>query len=898
MSQNKRVAVIGCGPSGISALVAFNHAELKGEKIPEVVCFEKQDEVGGLWNYSWHTGTDKYGEQCHNSMYRYLWSNGPKEVLEFADYTFAEHSGKPIGSYPPRMVLKDYVLGRAKKNNVDRFIKYSTVVRHIEPKGEQFHITSQNLKTQESKQEVFDYVIVATGHFSVPALPNFEGIDNFKGRIMHSHDFRDAVGFRGQKMLLIGNSYSAEDIALQCSKYGVEQISLSYRSKPTGYNWPKGVREIPKVVKFENGMFHFVDGSSETFDVVMFCTGYQHHFPFLVDEIRITARNICFVDGLYKGTVLNKNDRVMYIAMQDQYYTFTMFDAQAWFCRDHIMGKIKIEKDQQKRAEDIKKWGDRFFMNCKSGHDEIDYQRDYIADLLKDTDYPEHNHAQRAELLHRWKEDRQRNILTYRDQSYTSVMTGDIAPLPSIPWLLNMDDTIQGFYNNAPKKRVCIVGCGPSGISPLVAFNQAEKRGEVIPDVVCFEKQDECGGLWNYSWHTGTDKYGEQCHNSMYRYLWSNGPKEVLEFGDYSFRDHYSKPIGSYPPRSVLKDYVVGRAKHNKIDRFVRYSTVVRHIESKGEQFIVTSQNLKSKESKQEIFDYLIIASGHFSVPSIPTYPGIDDFKGRVMHAHDFRDAVGFRGQKMLLIGNSYSAEDIALQCNKYGVEDISLSYRSKPTGFNWPKGIKEIPQLLEYENGKFHFVDGTSDTFDVIMFCTGYQHHFPYLTDDIRLEGAKNICFVNDLYKGVILNKNPNVMYIGMQDQYYTFTMFDAQGWYCRDYIMGKFEIEKDAKKRSQEIKAWGDRFFNTCKTGHDEIDYQRDYVKDLFKYTDYPEHSHEARADILHRWKEDRHMNILTYRDQSYTSVMTGDVSPLPKTPWMKNMDDTLDGFVNIVA
>ena len=85
------------------------------------------------------------------------------------------------------------------------------------------------------------------------------------------------------------------------------------------------------------------------------------------------------------------------------------------------------------------------------------------------------------------------------------------------------------------------------------------------------------------------------------------------------------------------------------------------------------------------------------------------------MHAHDFRDAVAFRGQKMLLIGNSYSAEDIALQCNKYGVEDISLSFRSSPTGFNWPKGIREIPQLMEYENGYFHFVDGSKDTFDVV---------------------------------------------------------------------------------------------------------------------------------------------------------------------------------------
>ena len=45
-------------------------------------------------------------------MYQGLWSNGPKEGLEYPDYTFDEHFGKPISSYPPREVLYDYLKGR------------------------------------------------------------------------------------------------------------------------------------------------------------------------------------------------------------------------------------------------------------------------------------------------------------------------------------------------------------------------------------------------------------------------------------------------------------------------------------------------------------------------------------------------------------------------------------------------------------------------------------------------------------------------------------------------------------------------------------------------------------------------------------------------------------------
>ena len=46
--MTKRVAVIGAGPSGLAQLRAFQSAAAKGAEIPEVVCFEKQEDWGGL----------------------------------------------------------------------------------------------------------------------------------------------------------------------------------------------------------------------------------------------------------------------------------------------------------------------------------------------------------------------------------------------------------------------------------------------------------------------------------------------------------------------------------------------------------------------------------------------------------------------------------------------------------------------------------------------------------------------------------------------------------------------------------------------------------------------------------------------------------------------------------
>lgn len=44
-------------------------------------------------------------------MYRHLWSNAPKECVEYPDYTFDEHVGKPIPSYLPREIQFDYLKG-------------------------------------------------------------------------------------------------------------------------------------------------------------------------------------------------------------------------------------------------------------------------------------------------------------------------------------------------------------------------------------------------------------------------------------------------------------------------------------------------------------------------------------------------------------------------------------------------------------------------------------------------------------------------------------------------------------------------------------------------------------------------------------------------------------------
>ena len=148
--------------------------------------------------------------------------------MEFADYSFDEHFGKPIPSFPPREVLQDYILGRVSKGNIKSKIKFYTRVTNTVYKNDKFEISYQDKVNNKILNETFDYAVVSTGHFSVPFIPEYEGMNSFLGRIMHSHDFRDAEEFRGKDVIVLGSSYSAEDVALQCNKYGAKSVTVSY----------------------------------------------------------------------------------------------------------------------------------------------------------------------------------------------------------------------------------------------------------------------------------------------------------------------------------------------------------------------------------------------------------------------------------------------------------------------------------------------------------------------------------------------------------------------------------------------------------------------------------------------------------------------------------------------
>ena len=441
-----KVAIIGSGPCGLSILRAFQQAEEKGQKIPEIVCYEKQEDWGGLWNYSWRTGSDQYGDPVPNSMYRYLWSNGPKECLEFADYSFDEHFNQPIPSFPPREVLYDYIIGRAKKANIKKYIKFNTAITQAKFNGNQFEVSALNKKDNTISSNNYDYLVVASGHFSVPYIPEYKGMNSFPGRILHGHDFRDAEEFRNKDIVVLGSSYSAEDIALQCYKYGAKSVTIGYRNNPMGFKWPEGMKEVHYLDRLEGNKAIFKDGHEQNADAIILCSGYLHHFPFLEDSLKLKTGNRLYPTKLYKGVVWQDNHRLMYLGMQDQFHTFNMFDCQAWFARDIIMDKIKMPSDEIIN-EDINKWVSQEEV-LEDPIQMIDFQTEYTKDLYSRSDYPEIDFELIRKHFKDWEHHKEQDIMTYRNNSFSSAVTGTVAPIHHTPWSEAMDDSMKVFMES------------------------------------------------------------------------------------------------------------------------------------------------------------------------------------------------------------------------------------------------------------------------------------------------------------------------------------------------------------------------------------------------------------------------------------------------------------------
>ena len=190
------VLVIGAGPAGIASAYYLEKAG-----IPYTVV-ERASIAGSTW-------ANLYPSLRLNTATFVSHLPGKRLPLRYGIYA----TGRQFYEY-----LRQYV------EQHDFNIHYGVEVRRVTPQADGWCVETS------AGSAWFPVVIVASGRFGKPYMPDIAGMAHFQGEVLHARDFWRAEPFAGKRVMVVGNGPSGVDIALELMETAVLPVLLSIRS--------------------------------------------------------------------------------------------------------------------------------------------------------------------------------------------------------------------------------------------------------------------------------------------------------------------------------------------------------------------------------------------------------------------------------------------------------------------------------------------------------------------------------------------------------------------------------------------------------------------------------------------------------------------------------------------
>ncbi|XP_035636288.1 uncharacterized protein LOC118390135 isoform X1 [Oncorhynchus keta] len=346
--------------------------------------------------------------------------------------------------------------------------------------------------------------------------------------------------------------------------------------------------------------------------------------------------------------------------------------------------------------------------------------------------------------------------------------------------------------------RVAVVGAGAAG---LCAARHILSRPDTFAPPVVYELTEYVGGTWFYEERTGSYDNGLPIHSSMYRDLRTNLPKEVMMFPDFPF----DPQLPSFLPHQEVQKYLERYCQSHCITPHIRFSAVVDEVspvvtEGKGPMttWKVTSRDVKSGSQNTETFDSVFICSGHYSDPHIPSIPGLERFKGKVIHSHSYRHPEPFSGQSVVVLGAGASGLDISLELGRSNAQ-VTLSHGKPTLPFPLPYGVHQATPVEEIqEDGSLRFQDGSITQAQVLLLCTGYNFSYPFL-EPARLGLEVQEHLVTPLYRFLMPPAFPSLFIIGICKIICPFPHFHCQVQFALAVLEGSVALPSLAEMEEE---------------------------------------------------------------------------------------------------
>jgi cation diffusion facilitator CzcD-associated flavoprotein CzcO len=236
-----------------------------------------------------------------------------------------------------------------------------------------------------------------------------------------------------------------------------------------------------------------------------------------------------------------------------------------------------------------------------------------------------------------------------------------------------IDETPMGGASAPPEHTdVLVVGAGISGIGAAYHLQQQcpDKRYIVL------ESQNDFGGTWRTHTYPGI-----------------RSDSDLYTFG-YRFKPWTGKPIAT---AQEILDYLSEVIDDNDLARNIRYGHDIATARWSGDDRRWTVQGTRTATGEQFTItaSFLYMCQGYYrhSQGYTPTWPGMDRFRGTIVHPQTWPDGLDYQGKRVIVIGSGATAATI-IPAMASDVEHITMLQRS-PTYFISGRNVNELADTL-----------------------------------------------------------------------------------------------------------------------------------------------------------------------------------------------------------
>ncbi|CAL4932195.1 unnamed protein product [Urochloa decumbens] len=372
-------------------------------------------------------------------------------------------------------------------------------------------------------------------------------------------------------------------------------------------------------------------------------------------------------------------------------------------------------------------------------------------------------------------------------------------------------------------RTVAVVGAGAAG---LVVARELLREGL---DVAVFEKSARTGGTWAYDPRADADPLGRDpaapgaVHGSLYASLRTNLPRELMGFSDFPMAGRvFAGDPRAFPGHREVLAFLDAFAEESGVLERVRLRSEVLRVAplgGQGERWAVAWRG-EDGEVAEDVFDAVVVCNGHWTVPQVAKIRGIDNWKGKQMHSHNYRVPDPFRDQVLLLcllesilavmkissipVCHALSAECCCCrngsQWNGHSSRDLTCGKGSAHCvevlgGQAWksraPQRYLDAQRDCIQDDGKIHFSEGSAVAADIILYCTGYYYHFPFLDlDGLTVDDNR----VGPLYKHIFPPKYaPNLSFVGLPMKTIVFQSVELESKWVAAVLSGRATLPSE---------------------------------------------------------------------------------------------------------